>query len=470
MNTTDLNPIHEMLRFNPESPKESLTLTVRESDQNRIRNQRRVAFLTCNDETHPFEYLIDAVQTVTKMLCNYPAPVSINGREIRREPVPNEPSIIHQPAHRPDETKPPNRELGHPRNPVLLPRINIDGINYQEHYRGEWAQDSIHIPNPDVADGMRQYCDHYRIHYHHRITTPADSQDNFVVESNEPYCEISPGTAQLIEESKEAANQQAMQIIGTQLTLENIKQIATHQDWQHNTVMPAEGVTPVTIEFDRNEHREAGKYQAPLIYRPKRPMCDSVAAHLAKNPQLGLLPITPPLDDDDFHNLNCLEIRIMEGPSRRSDPVHSDNDFRAASIDVDIIIEKPNAPSRQMTLELESIFLGDIDNPQPILLRHLDVDVEELTQQMFEAYHHYPFIPREADEKRATEFLEKARATAQRAVAGNTHAYLEEVRSHWHAFAPHTPRPESVTDQDLAATMATTIAESERQEHEEPPR
>ena len=73
LDTNDLNPIHGMLRFDPESPRENITLTVRESDKNQIQNQRRVAFLTCDDETRPCEYLVDAVQTVTKMLCNYPA-------------------------------------------------------------------------------------------------------------------------------------------------------------------------------------------------------------------------------------------------------------------------------------------------------------------------------------------------------------------------------------------------------------
>ena len=95
----------------------------------------------------------------------------------------------------------------------------MDGVNYAASAGTEWERRSFSIPNADVRDELMTACDHYRVTYHRAFTRPA-AGNQFAMKGNSPTLLPSAETKRAIAASREAANQQFLDIIGSDLTIE----------------------------------------------------------------------------------------------------------------------------------------------------------------------------------------------------------------------------------------------------------
>ena len=259
LSTNQLKDIHRLLVYRADCPRDALRVTVTPSPDNRRELNRNIANLSCNGETHQFEYLISHDRVIANMLANYPVPVYINGIELHRHPLPPQTYITHHPAHLPHQPLPKPRYSGEPHaSRFRTTPINVDGINYIPRLQ-HWDHSSLFIPNPDVATDLYQACEHYQVQLFPAITTRLDSDDFFYIEGQSALCKLSEQSQQSADAFKHQALLQALQIIGTDYTPEQLDALPTHCGWDHLTVIPQPDVTPVTIDFDRNAHITDGK-------------------------------------------------------------------------------------------------------------------------------------------------------------------------------------------------------------------
>ena len=468
MYANNLKEMHRLLAYRAESPRAELRVTVTPRPDNHQNINRKIATLQCDGENHPFVYLINHEFVIANMLANYPVPVYINDTELRREPIPQQPSIIHNPAHLPDQPVPEERFLGKIREPILINPINVDGINYMHSYRTR-DHISMLIPNPDVANELFQVCDYYRVRFLAAISTPPDSGDLYYIDGHQPTCSLTERSQQAANAYIQQVIAQALEIIGAPYTKEELDSLPIHQGWTDLNIMAQPGVTPITIGFNRAEHTANGDYRGPITDENQRPMAEALAQHLLTHPETGLVPIKPPYQNPNFTNLALADPQVTRNPDHLGHEPAPD-EYRVSSISVDATVEHPDGTRKPLELHPELLFLGDLDNPLVLLQDDFEIDESRLTGLIFNAYYHHGFIRRDEDEERADRFAEKAASIASSIINGPEHAYTNELIRHWESFNPTIPRPQAFTAERITEIIYQRITRTPQAKAQHPKR
>ena len=448
--TFDLNSMHETLRYKPEENQSSLDITIR-PDPDTSKHRQKVARLTIGDKNHDFAYQYDHHIFVRHLLGNYPIPVYINGEELERKPWPEAPAIITHRTDSPEETDGRAHHIGPTKPDLVSPAINIDGLNYDlDTYVSN--RQPLYIPDDHDSSTLVHTTSSYTVQFRTAIVTTDEQrgQSSFHISDQIPQCTPTKSILDAIKANQTEQIHQAISIIGTPYTLEELQEINLMYDWNYNPVVPKQNVTPVTIGMLEYQGQLKHQHNPSLADRPTKPIHHTVARYLTDHPNLSLLPVrSARKPETQIADITNAIIFISEPEPENT----SDRPFVVSTITASIRVVQPGGNFREITIHPNNAFLEDDQNPQPLITVNYQGSVKELHEEMFNAYHQPMFIQRREDDLHDQELDCKLKSLANRMIHGDLKAYQIEVAEYWADFKPRTPIPRNSAGRSITVTI-----------------
>ena len=459
-NIASLNGLHRLLHWpqQPDRPMQPLRLTVAPAGDE---------FLISSD-TQTTTAPVGA-DRLAQMLEYYPAPVRINGDQIKTLAFPDRPralevgvigGIAGQPRTAPQRRLPDSATTGQ--------LLRCQGVIYELFQSAgsgpgvEMARE-IHLPEPEPAfphwSGARRYRIEYNIDWNDRADLPC----SFVSHSGRPRClPEADGWAEL------QRQQEAQELwVWTQIrsaagdaepsaeTYAAIRQRPHWPGWRADREAPDLYINapalPARIDIAASQPDCLGHTLATALYtnpaagyvpvhsypgwRERGPSPPETAPSPPETPPPSLTVAGIAIVGPDSQKLEYDPTRNHGLPTRELWPeaIHR----RAQSIAIRVKVAAPDGTTGECVTPANAAFLGELYDECVWLAEGYDGDVAALRDALFAAYwpHHDP-----PEEMTSEEYADQMRALATRLLEGDRAAFALEFRELSRSFFPKSPR------------------------------
>ncbi len=461
-NIASLNGLHRLLRWpqQPDRPRQPLRLIIAPAGDEFV----------ISSDTQTTTAPVGA-DRLAQMLEYYPAPVRINGDQIKTLAFPDRPralevGVIGGIAGQPRTA--PQRRL--PNSATTGQLLRCQGVIYELFQSAgsgpgvEMARE-IHLPEPEPAyphwSGARRYRIEYNIDWNDRADLPC----SFVSHSGRAWCILeADGWAELQEQ------QEAQELwVWTQI------RSATGDDNAEAETQPS-AETYAAIRQRPYWTGWRADREAPDIYvnAPAQPahidnsnpnsqeycLDYTLAMALYANPAAGYAPVEQrpkwrnrpdnPAPTEPPPSLTVAGIAIVGPDSQKLeyDPTRNHGlptrelwpeeiHRRAQSITIRVKVAAPDGTTGECVTPANAAFLGELYDECVWLAEGYDGDVAALRDTLFAAYwpHHDP-----PEEMTSEQYSDQMRALATRLLEGDRAAFALEFRELSRNFFPRSPR------------------------------
>ena len=438
----DIRPIHNLLALRAPDEPQPLHLTLETLNADPAPYSPKRARVVREYRAAEFHYTMHPSILIRFLLSRYPAPVYINGQEMDRVQIHEDPAVTRWVEIEPTPEDPAfarKVQIGDVPDHIRPLNYTYDGLAYAHHGYDLPSHDTILAPQALQPAQLFAAVDRYNIQFNISLTAAGDDECEFFSENDTPVCAPSDALRRAYQEATALQRQRAIDIIGLDLTLETLDATIVHQNWRHEPIVVSPHATPVTI----NHQAPAGRPHPIPSFEPQQlptSLDYSVNRHLLHHPEFALCPVKPK-NDTDLANLtiNAVFINDQRVPNL-SDP----HGMPTAADRVSFELTMTDTDGSTSTIELltDTALFGRMNHEQPVVVTRRLTDPEELADLMYQAYHRWSHSHTEEDDVR---YRQRTGSIATAILRSSEEAYRVELARHWATFAPTSTAPDSDT-------------------------
>lgn len=453
----DLNPLHDLLRYDPEDPVNELRIDVR---TNHHQPDHRTRWATVTTERGCALYTFETLPSklLESLLLHYPVSVFVNGFPLDRH-TPRHGASVHRldqcpKTHRVtatliSEVAPPPDDAHHMlRHSFAV----IDGLTYGGELKLMQTH-SCFAPRPS-ANPLFHQSRHFRVRpFFSLATSPRNRhQAHFFRRREGPLFNLTDA-------GRQRANRELHPILdhasalcrfdGTFTKLQHLQTYRLYLDTTHANIILAPDSIPVSIQHP--DPQKDGK-SSPYPYRqmPEHPWAHTLKDALLDHPGNHLMPVLcTPNQKAHLATPTAIDVTLANGdtlPLSTDQPIGSTRmitDARAITVHFKLSDPWGNATAAQTPARIA--YDGFPNTQRPILIVDHHIPPRQLTERLRNAY----FSPETPDACRGVTQVEPDLPHGQRDYAamadatthGELHAYTQALQDHLAAFDPPVSRP-----------------------------